>query len=94
MLIRFLEQVDSNDKQGRQFAQQLIRKWFDRAMAHSDVLLMEILNRIEGQLAPVKADERKEEGPTTIVMDMPAPPLRFPPLIPVTPEYAAYWQAN
>lgn len=61
MLIHFLEQVDPEDKHGRQFAQQLIRKWFDRAMAHSDVLMMEMLNRIEGKLAPESAEERREE---------------------------------
>jgi hypothetical protein len=63
MLIRFLEQIDPKDKQKRQFAQKLIREWYDRAMKKSDLLLIEILNRIEGKLAS-ETDQESKSQPT------------------------------
>jgi hypothetical protein len=84
MLIRFLEQIDPKDKQKRQFAQKLIREWYDRAMKKSDLLLIEILNRIEGKLAPETDQERKSERVyKAVVLDVPRPPRPVPPDTPV-----------
>lgn len=84
MLIMFLEQIDPKDKQKRQFAQKLIREWYDRAMARSDLLMMEILNRVDGKLAPETDQERKAERPySVVVMDVPRPPRPVPPDMPV-----------
>ena len=84
MLIRFLEQIDPKDKKKRQFAQKLIREWYDRAMARSDLLLMEIFNRIDGKLAPETNQERKSERAyRAVVLDAPRPPRPVPPDMPV-----------
>ena len=84
MLIMFLEQIDPKDKQKRQFAQKLIREWYDRAMARSDLLMMEILNRVDGKLAPETDQERKAERPySVVVMDVPRPPRPVAPDIPI-----------
>jgi hypothetical protein len=84
MLIMFLEQIDPKDKQKRQFAQKLIREWYDRAMKKSDLLLIEILNRIEGKLAPETDQERKSERDyKVVVLDVPRPPRPVPPDLPV-----------
>jgi hypothetical protein len=84
MLIRFLEQIDPKDKQKRQFAQKLIREWYDRAMKKSDLLLIEILSRIEGKLAPETDQERKSERAyKVVVLDVPRPPRPVPPDMPV-----------
>jgi hypothetical protein len=44
-------------------------------MNGSDYLLVEILNRVEGKLAPETAEERHAKTqPVTVIMDLPRPP--------------------
>jgi Family of unknown function (DUF5681) len=73
MLIQFLEQVDPKDKKGRQFAQILIREWYQRAVTTSDHLLIEMLNRIEGRLAPESIEERQADVQPITVIHGPSP---------------------
>lgn len=45
-----------------------------------------VFERIDGKMRPETEEERLEERPLTIVMVMPAPPLRFPPLLPIATD--------
>jgi hypothetical protein len=75
MMIEFLTQIDPKDKHKRQFAQKIIRAWYDRAVSTSDVLLIEMLDRVEGRVAPQSAEERQADvQPVIVIMDLPRPP--------------------
>lgn len=83
MLSELLAQVDPKDKKGRTFAQILVREMIDRAVKKSDLLLMTILDRIDGKLAPESMEERLTAAPPIIVLsDIPRPDNGMPPLLP------------
>jgi hypothetical protein len=87
MLEEFLAQVDPNDKYKRQFAQKLMREWFDRAMGGSDYLLKEILERIEGKLAsPAEKERDTDNGVKAILLDSPRPRHPNAPKLPLATE--------
>jgi Family of unknown function (DUF5681) len=74
MLLDLLYSIDKTDKQGLQHAQKLVRELYDRAMRSSDYLMIEILNRAEGKLAPDTEQERASDRDYQIVMvDVPRP---------------------
>jgi hypothetical protein len=76
MLLDLLCSIDKTDKQGLQHAQKLVRELYDRAMRSSDYLMIEILNRAEGKLAPDTEQERASDRDYQIVMvDVPRPTL-------------------
>lgn len=83
MLDELLASVDPKDKKGRTFAQILVREMIDRAVEKSDLLLMSILDRVDGKLAPESMEERLTAQPPIIVLsDIPRPDNGMPPLLP------------
>jgi hypothetical protein len=83
MMEELLASIDPKDKQKRKFAQILVREWLARAIEKSDLLLIEILNRLEGKLAPDTEHERAAEHEIKVlVADMPGPDLGLKPALP------------
>lgn len=67
-----------------QHGQKFIREWYERAMDNSDILMLAILERSDGKLAPDTEKERKAERPySVVVMDVPRPPRPVAPNIPI-----------
>ena len=68
-------------------AQKLIAELFRRAMSDSDFLMKEILERVDGKLAPDTEKERlgDQPPPRLIVIDIPRP-RRPTPLLPDVPK--------
>jgi hypothetical protein len=67
-----------------QFGQKLVRELYERAMSESDILMLAVLDRIDGKLAPDTEQERKAERPySVVVMDVPRPPRPVAPNIPI-----------
>lgn len=83
LLGQLLQEVDPKDKQKRQFGQILIRELVRRAIKGSDTLLIHVMDRLDGKLAPETEEERKHERPySVIVMDAPRPPRNVTPVPP------------
>jgi len=65
-------------------AQKLIAELFNRAMRDSDFLMKEILERVDGKLAPdTEAERLHDRPPTLVVLDLPRPKRPSSPLLPI-----------
>lgn len=83
MLANLLNMKDPTHKYT--LGQELVREWYDRAKGGSDLLLLEILSRLEGKLRPDTVEEGlSDQPPMYVVCDMPAPRLAIPALLPKT----------
>ena len=71
-LEEFLSHAVPHDKQKRQYVDLLIESMVKRAISHSDTLVKEIFDRVEGRIPP--AEETSGSRGNTIIIDIPRPP--------------------
>jgi len=90
------QEKDSRSKQGQTYLQGIIDEWIRRAMASSDTLLKEILDRIDGRVG-TEEQENTGHAETIVVIDIPRPdrnskevmPSVGPSIFPPPPKSAA-----
>ena len=72
------------DRRNRTYLEKLVVEMVDRAMRKSDVLMKEILDRVEGKV-PADPAEAAQYGVKIIIADIPGPPGEFNQFIDIVP---------